>query len=202
INESVREIMTHDVIYINENDSVGNTLEKMYKEDVGGFPILNKNKIVVGIVEEEDFIYNLAGIWSGYSINDIMSKEVITITPGFTIGDTCRLMIKNYRRRIPIVSDDELVGIVTTFDIIKYFASSKMLEKMRSEDVEDALGARVTEVMTTDVKTINPLDDVGKAIELMEKCKIGLLPVVEDGRLIGVITERDILMKMMQEGNV
>lgn len=194
--------MSHDVAYIKDNQSVGDTLKKMYEENVGGFPILDKNSTVIGIVEEEDFVYNLAGIWSGFKIDEIMSKDLTTITPGFTIGDTCRLMIKNYRRRIPVISDDELVGIVTTFDIINYFASSKMLERMRGENVEQALNARISEIMTKDVKTVKPYEDVGKAIEIMEKCKIGLLPVVDENSIVGIITERDILEKMMQEGNV
>lgn len=199
INESVREIMTHEVIHIKDNDSVGNALKTMYKKNVGGFPILNKQNIVVGIVEEEDFVYNLAGIWSGVSVEEIMNRDIVTMTPGFSIGDTCRLMIKNYLRRIPIVSDDELIGIVSTFDIIRYFGTSRMFDRMRTENVDEALNVRINEIMSIDFQTIRPSDDVGKAIESMRISGMGLLPVVEDDRLVGVLTERDILMNLMKE---
>jgi len=199
INESVKEIMTHEVIHIKDNDSVGKALRIMYEKNVGGFPILNKHNAVVGIVEEEDFVYNLAGIWSGVSVEEIMNRDIVTMTPGFSIGDTCRLMIKNYLRRIPVISDDELIGIVSTFDIIRYFGTSRMFDRMRTEKVDEALNVRINEIMSMDFQTIGPMDDVGKAIECMRISGIGLLPVIEDDKLVGVVTERDILMNLMKE---
>ncbi|MHC1605620.1 MAG: CBS domain-containing protein [Candidatus Methanofastidiosia archaeon] len=197
INESVREIMSTDVSYITENDSVGTTLKKMVEENVGGFPILNKNRKVMGIVEEEDFVYNIAGIWAGITVEETMTRKVTTLTPGTSISDTSRIMIKNYIRRLPIISDGDLIGIVTTVDILKFFGSSKMLEKMNGPDVEESLHIAISEIMNTKPLTIEPSKDLGKAVQLMKNSKIGCLPVTEDGKLVGIITERDILTKLI-----
>lgn len=198
INESVREIMSKDVIAIRDDYSVGTTLTKLVDENVGGFPILNKYDKVVGIVEEEDFVYNIAGVWSGISVSETMTSDVITITPGTTLKDTSRFMIKNYRRRLPVMSEGELIGIVSTFDIIEYFGSSLMLERMKTS-AEDALSIRIQELMNKNPITIAPDADIGQAVDLMKRSGIGFLPVVQDHDIRGVITERDILLKLIEE---
>ncbi len=199
INESVRSIMDKNVIYIRENYSVGATLKKLVNEGVGGFPILNKQKKVIGLIEEEDFVYNIAGLWAGTTVKNIMTKDVLVLTPGTNLKDTSRLMIKNSIRRVPMVSDDELVGVITTFDIIDYFASSKILDKMKSTNAEDALSIKISEITKKEPVTISPDEDLGKAVELMKKNNNGFLPVTEDKQLVGVVTERDILMKLIME---
>ncbi|RZN47578.1 CBS domain-containing protein [archaeon] len=199
INESVREIMSNDVIAIRDDYSVGATLNKLVEKGVGGFPILNKYDKVVGIVEEEDFVYNIAGVWSGISVADTMTSDVITITPGTTLKDTSRIMIKNYRRRLPVVSDGELIGVISTFDIMDYFGSSLMLERMKTESAEDALSIRIQDIMNKTPITIAPDADIGQAVDLMKRSGIGFLPVVQEHDIRGVITERDILLKLIEE---
>lgn len=199
INESVREIMSNDVIAIRDDYSVGATLTKLVEKNVGGFPILNKYDKVVGIVEEEDFVYNIAGVWSGISVADTMTSDVITITPGTTLKDTSRIMIKNYRRRLPVVSDGELIGVISTFDIMEYFGSSLMLERMKTESAEDALSIRIQDIMNKNPITIAPDADIGQAVDLMKRSGIGFLPVAQEHDIQGVITERDILLKLIEE---
>lgn len=200
INESVKSIMSPDVVAIRDTDSVGTALDRILSEDVGGFPILNKSDKVVGIVEEEDFIYNLAGFWSGIKVREAMTRDVIILTPGTTIKDTARTMIKNYRRRLPVVSAGELVGVATTFDIISYFGTSQILERMKKTYVDDALSIRISEIMNRMPGTIGPDDDLGTAVENMKKTNIGFLVVKDScGTIKGVITERDILSFIIKE---
>ncbi|MCC7569188.1 MAG: CBS domain-containing protein [Candidatus Methanofastidiosa archaeon] len=200
INESVRLIMDPTVISIKDTYSVGKTLSMLMEQDVGGFPILDKYDHVVGMVEEEDFVYNIAGVWSGIPVRDAMTSHVIALTPGTTIKDTARMMIMNYRRRLPVVSDGELIGVVSTFDIIEYFGSSQMLERMKTHNVEDAFSIRVSDIVKRDPVTIGPDDDLGMAVDRMRQSAIGFLPVMEGSKLVGVITERDILHTIVQEG--
>jgi CBS domain-containing protein len=127
-----------------------------------------------------------------------MTSDVITITPGTTLKDTSRFMIKNYRRRLPVMSEGDLVGIVSTFDIIEYFGSSLMLERMKTS-TEDVLSIRIQELMNKNPITIAPDADIGQAVDLMKRSGIGFLPVVQDHDIRGVITERDILLKLIEE---
>ena len=199
INESVRLIMDSNVLAIRDTNSVGKTIEMLMEQNVGGYPILDRQDHVVGMVEEEDFVYNIAGIWSGITVGEAMTMDVIALTPGTTIKDTARMMINNYRRRLPVISDDELIGVISTFDIIEFFGSSQMLERMKTHDVEEALSVRISDIVKRDPVTISPSEDLGKAVERMKQSAIGFLPVMEGKELVGVITERDILRNITKE---
>ncbi len=199
INESVRLIMDSNVLTIRDTNSVGKTIKMLMEQNVGGFPILDSQDHVVGMVEEEDFVYNIAGIWSGITVGDVMTTEIIALTPGTTIKDTARTMINSYRRRLPVISDNELIGVISTFDIIEFFGSSQMLERMKTHKVEEALSVRISDIVKRDPVIISPSEDLGKAVGQMKQSAIGFLPVMDSKELVGVITERDILRNITKE---
>ncbi len=189
VNNSVRDIMSREVFTLKVSASIGDVIYEMKEKDVGGFPILD-NEIVVGMVEEKDIVRQIAGTVTGQLVKDLMTDDVITITPGTTIKDTCRFMIANDIRRLPVVQEDRLIGLITTTDILKYFASNEMFKKMKG----DPLSERINEIMikTKDLVTIPPMEDVGKAALFMREEDVGCILVVDAG-LVGIITERDIL---------
>jgi len=187
INEEIREIMSHQVFFIEHTETIERTVEFMRNNDVGGFPILRKGK-VVGIVEERDIALHLAGEKSGYFVEDIMTRNLITIPPGTTLEDASRFMIRNSVRRLPVIQEGNLVGLVTTTDILRFFATNEIFRM----PAEDPLSSRLSTFMTKKVVTITPRTDLGEAAQLMKKKNVGCLPVIDE-QLVGIVTERDML---------
>jgi CBS domain-containing protein len=94
-------------------------------------------------------------------------------------------------RRLPIVSDGKVVGIITTMDVIRFFGSGEVFKYLRSGTIIQVLNTPALEIATKDVSTVEPNADVGQAAKTMKDKDIGAVPVVKNGKLVGIITERD-----------
>jgi CBS domain-containing protein len=125
-------------------------------------------------------------------VRDWMSKNVITIGPNTTLPEAHRLMIEHKIRRLPVVKDGKLIGIVTRGDIRGAEASEATL--LSIWELNYLLSRlRVEEIMTPNPITIAPDATIGEAARLMLEHKISGLPVVDEGgALVGIITESDI----------
>ncbi len=188
VNDTIRDLMSRDVFTLKDTASIDDVIAEMKVKNVGGFPIVNHENRVVGIVEEKDLVRQIAGTVTGESVADLMTTDLIVITPGTTIKDTCRFMIVNSIRRLPVVQEDELIGLITTTDILKYFASNELFKHMKG----DPLSERINEVMVTDLVTVSPNEDVGKAAQIMKDKDVGCL-LVKDETFMGILAERDLL---------
>lgn len=203
VNESVKKIMTRNVEFLSIKDSISDAIFKMKEKGIGALPVLDHNQKVAGIVSERDFVLLLAGVLTDEIVEEFMTKEVITTTPGTTIEDASKIMVRNKLRRIPVVGEDrktprpelndKIVGIVTATDILKFLGESKIFDKLITNKAEEVLNTRISEIMTKDTITTTALTRLGQICEIMEKEGIGGLPVVENNDLVGIITERDIL---------
>jgi CBS domain-containing protein len=109
--------------------------------------------------------------------HDVMTREPATLAPQATLGEAATLMKQEDCGSIPIVEDGRLVGIVTDRDIvIRAVAAGK-----------DPRTAAVSEVMSADPVHIAPDTDVEEASKIMADRQIRRLPVVEDGKLVGIL---------------
>jgi acetoin utilization protein AcuB len=121
-----------------------------------------------------------------------MSSNVITVPPHEKIIEAFELMQGRGIRHLPVIEDGELKGLVTDRDIRLALIPSPL---STPEDRVYHLGAleRVDEIMTTDLITVAPTTTIEEAAKLMAKYKIGAVPVVAQGKLVGILTETDIL---------
>jgi len=188
VNDTIRDIMSREVFFLQDTASIDDVIEEMREKDVGGFPIVNAEERVVGIVEEKDLVRQIAGAITGEEVADLMTTDLITITPGTTIKDTSRFMIANDIRRLPVIQEDKLIGVITTTDILRYFASNEMFKHMKG----DPLSERIHKIMVTNLVTVSPQEDAGKAAHIMKEQDVGCVLVVDKG-LVGILTERDLL---------
>ena len=127
-----------------------------------------------------------------------MSKDVVTAPPELPIMEARDLMKRKNIRRLPVVDKrGRLVGIVTQGDIQE--ASPSDVTSLSIWELNYLL-ARITleEIMTREVVTITPDTPVEEAALLMREKKVGGLPVVEDDKLVGIITESDIFEVMIK----
>jgi acetoin utilization protein AcuB len=133
-----------------------------------------------------------------------MRTEVITVTPEETIANACSLMDEHRIRRIPVTDlKNTLLGIISKEDLKKALPSAvdaSMNETARAL----ANQVKIDTFMTRNPITVHPTDTLEKVAALMRKHKIGGIPVVEDGFIVGIITESDIFdafVEVMGGGN-
>lgn len=125
-------------------------------------------------------------------VQDVMQTRLYTVTPATTLPDALRLISQRGVRHLPVVDDEGLVGILSDRDLKRAMASSATsLERHELNYLLDRV--RVGELMTKGVITIGRQSPIEEAACLMVQEKIGALPVTEEGRLIGLVTETDVL---------
>jgi CBS domain-containing protein len=204
INESVREIMTRDVISMTNKDSINDCISLMLEKDVGALPISDENEKLVGIITERDFVLAMAGVLTEELVEDFMSNNVITTTPGTPIESASKIMVRNKLRRIPILAKaiedtavhnekESLEGIITSSDVLKSLGDNELFSKMESNSALGVLETKISEIMEDEVITVEPLTRLGDLCEILREKDIGGVPVVKNGELLGIITESDIL---------
>jgi CBS domain-containing protein len=192
INDSVRRVMNKDVLSIDQNASLKEALRLLLSSKRGGLVLVDKKMNVNGIITERDFL-NVARKRAGSKkATGIMTSNVISATPGTTLGDATKIMIRNSFRRLPIVSEDKLVGMVTTRTIIDFIGENGAFDKIVENDIEEILNTRVSEVMGHQVASISKEADLAKTIDLMISTKEGTVCVLDSEKLVGIVTERDI----------
>lgn len=132
-------------------------------------------------------------------VRDWMSREVITVTPDTTVLEAGQILIEKAIRRLPVIEDGKLVGIVTYGDVRGARASSATgLDIWELSFLLSRLTIR--EIMTPNPVTVSPDDTIGRAAELLLKYMIGGLPVLDhQGKLAGIITESDIFRLVVRD---
>ena len=126
-------------------------------------------------------------------IKDWMAKDVLTVDEDASLMRVTRIMQENNIRRLPVVAQGKLVGIITDRDVKD--ASPSKAATMDIHELHRMMSdMKVTEVMTPTPMTLSGNDSLEKAALIMLECKISGLPVADqDGRLTGVVSETDVL---------
>jgi acetoin utilization protein AcuB len=129
------------------------------------------------------------------TIAKIMTPAPVMVEPNAPLREVRRLMAKHRIRHIPVVSGDGLVGIVTDRDIQEALPSPA--DPAGATEFAAAMDRIAAwEVMTEQVITVTPQTPLAEAAQLLAKRKIGCLPVMERGRLVGIVTGTDMLQAL------
>jgi len=124
-------------------------------------------------------------------VRDRMTSPVVTIEPRTPFYEALALMKSRQIRRLPVMKGRRLMGIVTFTDLMRVHPSPAT--SLTVWEIPGLLlKTHVSEIMTKEVVTISPTASIEEAAVLMRQHKIGGLPVVEQGALLGIITESDI----------
>lgn len=196
INEPVKEIMVKKVLTANKQTSIVEALGTIKDTRVGGLVIVDEEKRVIGIITERDFVFLLADKLMGKKVREHMTRKVVTATPAMTLGDVAKAMVRNSFRRLPVVSRGQLVGIVTTRRIIDFVGRNHVFNRIVKNRVEEVLGTRCEEIMSRDVQTIGENADLGEVASLLKEKNVGTVCIVENDRLQGILTERDVVLAL------
>jgi len=125
-------------------------------------------------------------------IRDVMTKNPITVDSETLVLDAQKIMQENNIRRLPIVDKGKLVGIVTKHDLLQ--ASPSPATSLSIHELNYLLARmKVKEIMKKNPMTLSPDTPFEEALKLGQDKKIGSFPVVENGKLVGIATESDIV---------
>lgn len=123
-----------------------------------------------------------------FNIDAIMTTDLVTIRPTATLAEARKLMQENRIHHLPVVeNDDTLVGLLTLTDVLA--ATDSILRGAESRI--HAADINISEVMVTDIATVDERASLRQAALFIEKHQIGCLPVLADGKLRGIITDTD-----------
>ncbi|OYT53549.1 MAG: CBS domain-containing protein [Candidatus Altiarchaeales archaeon ex4484_2] len=192
INCPINKIMA-DAMCVEQTAEVEDVLDIMIEKHTSAIPVVDdvENKKVVAIVTERDILP--AGESFDIPVRDVMQTNCITSSLGMRLLDVSRIMVRNRLRRLPVIREDRLIGIVTVFDVLKFVGYGKFHKLEDSVNVEKTLSERVENIMEEDVVTVKKDQDIADVCNLIKETGFGGFPVVDDGRLEGIITTSDII---------
>jgi len=169
----------------------------MVENRIGFAIIVDDNWVLQGLVDDASILNGLKGEDFGLPVKEIMTSPVHSISPDSTLMEAANLMADLRVRRLPVVQRGELKGLITITDLLNHLLVGERHVELLLYDVkiEDIFKETVDRVMSREVLSVAPEDDVGKAIEIMTSRDVSGLPVVsKDGRLVGLVSRIDVLV--------
>ncbi len=184
-NTQISTFMTREIVFCDAAETIGSALQKMKISKRGGMPVMKSNKLV-GIVSERDFIKLVANHHFDIQVGDVMTHRPFFIPKNTSVKNCIKAMVNTHYRRLPIVENKEVIGIVTGLDILHFIKNANYNPINLEENVES--------IMSTPVKYVGEQDDISDAVKLILENNIGGISVInEQNSLVGIITERDII---------
>lgn len=150
-----------------------------------GVTYLGRSQAVVWIIEEEKTMLKCSVV---------MTKDPVCCVPNDPVSEAARIMKEENVGSVPVVESKEtnrLVGIVTDRDLALQVVANRC----------DSKSTRVADVMTSEVVTCRPDDDLQKALDLMAQHQLRRIPVVDDNsQVVGIISQADIATRIDEPG--
>jgi CBS domain-containing protein len=116
-----KDIMSTDVVYVHPDTPVTRVVELLIENDITGVPVVDPSGRLVGIVTEKDLIGVLFGQETPVgTARDYMTEDVMSFDENDDIIAICECLVHNHLRRVPILAEGKLVGIISRRDLIKY----------------------------------------------------------------------------------
>lgn len=123
----------------------------------------------------------------GMAVSDVMNLKLVAVRPEETAQVAIARMLESGVGSVLVCEDNRLLGIFTERDVLRLAGDATDLSRVRMEDV-----------MTRDVISLGPADDVVAAARLMGDKRIRHVPIVEDGNVVGVVGIRDVLRSLVE----
>ena len=117
---NAKDIMTRDIITVSPTMSVKNLAMTLIKNQISGAPVAGKNGKIIGVVSEADIVGK-----KGKDVKSIMSKSVISVSEETSVEEIARLMTAHAIKRLPVMTEGAIVGIVSRADIVSAIAQGE-----------------------------------------------------------------------------
>lgn len=112
-----KDIMTRDIITVKPTMTVKRLAMTLIKNQISGAPVMGSNGKIIGIVSEADIVAK-----KGKDVRALMSKKVISVSEDSSVEEIARLMTTHNIKRVPVMRNDEVLGIVSRADIVSAIA--------------------------------------------------------------------------------
>ena len=124
---SIKSIMTTNVITVKPETAIFDALNLLIEHKISGMPVIDNENRVVGILSEKDVLEILVdkSLDIKKTVDDYMSRDVVCFTEEDSAIDICKFFLRSPFRRVPIVKDGKLVGVVSRHDIVELIVEAK-----------------------------------------------------------------------------
>jgi CBS domain-containing protein len=198
---SVGDFMNRYLKVIPSGTTITTVAERMQEKSLGSLLVEstdNDGRVPrkLGIVTESDLIRKVLarGIDPSLAMVDqIMTSPLLTITPDRPMLDASHLMETNHIRYLCVSDKDEIVGIISMRDLVRHFVDSEGGPVHDLDDVYRPLSV----LMRTTMATIASERTVLEAAQVMAEKQIGSLLILEAGEMVGIVTETDVVRKVL-----
>lgn len=115
-----RDVMTREVITIGPDATLAETIKVLVEKKISGMPVINTGGEIIGIISEKDILnFAFSGNLQNTKVEEAMTRNVISFPPDADINSIALAIANHYFRRVPIVEDGKVVGVVSRRDIIR-----------------------------------------------------------------------------------
>ncbi len=190
-----------DEVYNIFTDSVDldTVIQYMAENKIGYVFIVDQSGVFKGVIDDKSILKKLIGKSFNMKVEEVMCSEVYSVLSNATLNDALAIMMIRSIRRLPIIENQILSGIITATDILNHvFMHEKHVGlSFREADITDALKSKVQDVMSKPL-AIEPWQEVGQAIDKIVENNVSGLPAVSaEGKLSGIITRLDLVTKLV-----
>ncbi|WP_297825128.1 CBS domain-containing protein [uncultured Methanobrevibacter sp.] len=188
----ISSVMVKDVITVPQTMQLGEVAKLMLEKGIGSVPVMDGDKMV-GIVSKADFVTLAVGIaFDKITVKELMTKDLKSVSPTERLIHARRVMLEAHVGRLPVIEDETLVGMITSKDLMRAFID------FRKNVPEKYQKSQIKEVSVEDIMSSNPIftskdETISEVSKIMMETGYNGLPVVEDGKVVGIITQTDIL---------
>jgi CBS domain-containing protein len=181
----VKDYMTSDVVHVEIPGNRDDVLKILKRTGISGVPVI-KNKKIVGIITRKDLLSKPEETQLGL----LMTAKPITIEPDMEIREAARILVTKHIRRLPVVENNHLVGLLSVADVIHALAQSKV-----KEEIKDKYTSKTFALWEE-----TPLPVVGRVMEISG---VDAIPILDaENKLQGIISERDLIRNSSIEDSV
>jgi len=218
----ILEVMRSEVATVHPDDPVTQVVELLLDKDFTAVPVVDDQGKVVGMVSDSDLLtrggmnvtislkkatdldyvrelHQSLGS-PNHKVSEVMTRDVVTITPDVILGRAARLMVEKHVKRLPVVdSDGKLVGILGRLDVLNTIAAVH-LPQWHPEAHPVGGQATVADVMTRAVPTVRESATIEEIFDLLVSSSHKRVVVVDDKRHVaGIIADSDLISKVSRE---
>ena len=192
--QTVADVMQCGVVTISQDASVYGAVGIMAQKHISGLPVTCEGKLV-GIISEKDLLKLLYSTeFVPGKVRDYMSTDVVSFDIDDSVAEICACLTSRPFRRVPILCDGRLAGVISRADLIKAKVAQLRSQKTAGGSSGGEKKVLARDVMRSGLLTTRKNTPVWLAMETLAARGITGLPVVDDGmRLLGIISEKDLL---------
>jgi CBS domain-containing protein len=181
----VRDYMTSDVVHVEIPGNRDDVLKILKRTGISGVPVI-KHKKIVGIITRKDLLRKPEETQLGL----LMTAKPLTIAPDADVSEAARILVTKKIRRLPVVEDGHLLGLLSVADLIHAIAQKKIKDEIKNTYTSQTFA----------LWEETPLPVVGRVMEISG---VDAIPILDaENRLQGIISERDLIRNSSIEDSV